>query len=76
MILFLIVLIRSMTFRALSWLSQKSGAVSFSSCSASSDFSVGTSKIPPERAEAALERLGIEGLHVGDDGLAVVHGFQ
>ena len=69
----LIALMRLMTFLALSWLFQKPSTVVSSSSVASSDFSLGTSKIPPERPEAALERLGIEGLHVGDDGFDVVH---
>lgn len=55
-------LIWSMTLRALFWLSQKPGAVTRSSSSESWRVWLGTSKIPPEFAEAAFEGVGIVGL--------------
>jgi hypothetical protein len=63
-----------MTLRAVSWSFLNSGVAVFSSSVSSSDFSFATSKIPPERSEAALQALGVEGLHISDDGLCLVHG--
>jgi hypothetical protein len=64
---------RPWTLRAFSWLFQKPSAVVCSSSAVSSEVSFGTSKIPPERSEARLQGIGIERLHVGDDGFDVVH---
>jgi hypothetical protein len=69
-------LIWSMTLRALFWLSQKPGAATRSSSSSSCRVWAGTSKIPPEFAQAAFEGGGVVGLEVGENGfVAIVHGW-
>jgi hypothetical protein len=69
-IFFLMTFVRSIVFRAAFASSQKPGAPMRSSSMASSSFNFGTSKIPPELPQTGLEGGGVEGLEVGEDGLA------
>ena len=58
-----------MTFFAAFWLSQKPVSVILCSRADNSSVSLGTSKIPPEFAQAAFKARHVERLEVGQYGL-------